>query len=370
VTVGEPSAVAGSAVDRAKLMLDVGRGEDAVALLTAHLAEHAEDTSALSLLAWAQLRCDRPAEALAATESALAVEPDHLGAWQRRSQALSALGRHDEAVWAGRRCVELAPDSWTTHYTYGLALRKVPGQEAMVLAAANRSVALAPGNPDTHVLLGLAYGGLGNSAAAEQCYRRALAIDPEHTYARSNLSTLDLRRGRFGAALAGFRAAASTDPQETLFHRNIAATVLSALIKRGYLLALITVFGTWIVVNALFGALPSDAGADAPTDWPLRTGLGVAAVVAWAVLVGVKLRPLSRYLRGHVRRVLGSLLRTARFAWLFGGCLVSQVCVLLALFGAGLGPDAVTGLSLLGLVALLLGNLGSRFARIFSRRRN
>jgi tetratricopeptide (TPR) repeat protein len=370
VTGPGPAAGPG-AVDRAKLMLDVGRGEDAVALLTAHLTEHAEDTGALSLLAWAQLRCERPAAALAATEAALAVEPDHLGAWQRRSQALTALDRHAEAVGAGRRCVELAPDSWTTHYTYGLALRKVSGQESMVLAAANHAVALAPGNPDTHVLLGLAYGGLGNAGAAEQCYRRALAIDPAHTYARSNLSTLDLRRGRFGAALAGFREAASTDPQETLFHRNIAATVLSALIKRGYLLALVTVFGTWVAVNIMFGAA-GEPGAAAPAaaDWPVRAGLGVLVAGAWAVLLTVKLRPLSRYLRGHVRRVLGGLLRTARFALLFGGCLVSQVCVLFALFGAGFTADAVSGLSLLGLVALLVGNVGSRFARIFSRRPN
>lgn len=361
------------AYERADLLLEAGRAEDAIRLLTTHVAAHPEDSIALTLLGRAYLEARRPADALPPIDAALTMDPDNVVAWQRRSDALRQLGRFEEAKPAGRECVRLAPHSWAAHYTLGLAVHKLPGHRDELFGAARASVELAPDRADPHVLLGLAYAGVGDAHHAEQCYRRALSIDPEHAYARSNLSALHLRRGRFRAAMRGFQAAASSNPQETLFHRNIAATVVGSLVRHGYLLAVITVIVARFVIAAATGGSLDDPDTPDPTvhqgAWPLRIGLALLILAAWIVLCTVRLRPLTRYLRGHAATVLVDMLRTARFGLFFAGGVISQLCVLFALLEPGLSAGALNALATVAIMVLLFGNLGSRLASSAARRR-
>jgi tetratricopeptide (TPR) repeat protein len=48
-----------------------------------------------------------------------------------------------------------------------------------------------PRNPRAHTNLGWALGLAGDRAGAAACYRRALALDPDHAQARSNLEALE-----------------------------------------------------------------------------------------------------------------------------------------------------------------------------------
>jgi tetratricopeptide (TPR) repeat protein len=339
-------------VDQARGLLDIGRGQDATDLLTAFLAEHPADAPALSLLAWAHLQCERPEAALRAADDALTADPDYQPAWQRRSWALRALGRTAEAVTAAREYVRLAPHSWVSHYTLGMVLRSEPGNPE-VLAAAQRAVRLAPDLADPHVLLGLAHADDNATAQAEACYHRALAINPDHAHARSNLSALALRRGRFDEAIRGFRSAARSRPQEVMFHRNIGVAVFNSLLKYGYLLALASAIFAG-VVGTLFSP------PDESPDWLGRLGALLVILLAWATLLTVRLRPLSAYLRRQVGSVFGSLLRTVRFLPLFAGFVLSQVCVLVLLLASTL-PDASRGnLVLAAGSALAMGSLISR----------
>jgi Flp pilus assembly protein TadD len=383
------------AVDQARGLLEIERGTDAIAVLTGFLAEHPQDAPALSLLAWAHLQCDRPDAALRAADEALLADPDYQAAWQRRSWALRALGRHEDAVTAAHQYVRLAPHSWASHYTLGMMLRSRPGRGGEVLAAATRAVELAPTVADPHVLQGLAYADDNQPVRAEACYRHALSIDPAHAHARSNLSALALRRGHFAEAIRGFRSAAQARPQEVMFHRNIAVAVVNSLLKYGYVLALSSVVFAALVAFAITPGDPVDPAVSIPTilvgptgtttvpgnapvaaaapavvpvapHWAVRVGAVVLILLAWLVLLGTRLRPLSAYLRGHIRAVFSSLLRTARFLPLFAGFLCSQACAFLLLLAPGLS-DSVRGDLVLGAGAALAG--GSVLGRALSKRR-
>lgn len=360
-----------TALTQAERLLEVRRADDAVRVLTTYLAEHPDDPAALHRLARAHLLANRPQEALSAADAALAVDPGTAASWQRRCDALRGLGRIEEAVAAGRQCVELAPSSWPAHYSLGLALRQQPGHEQEVIAHAEAAVRLAPDTADPHVLLGLAYAGRGDRRAAEECYRQALAIDPDHAYARSNLSALRLRRGQYAEALRGFQAAASADPQQTLFHRNIAATVLSALVKVGSILAMIALLGSVIALAlAQAGASGDGTGPDlAPAGdaWTLRIVLAAVVVLAWVALCVVKLAPLGRYLRGEVRRVLFTAVRSASFALVCAGCLCSQLLLLTALLAPNVTVSGATDLISLGVIAAVAGSLAGTIVRWISR---
>ncbi|HEY0807858.1 MAG TPA: hypothetical protein VGD84_22525, partial [Pseudonocardiaceae bacterium] len=78
-------------------LINVGRADDAAALLSVLLAEQPDNLVALGLLALACLRAHRWADALTAADAAIGLAPDYLPAWQRRAIALLELDRPAEA---------------------------------------------------------------------------------------------------------------------------------------------------------------------------------------------------------------------------------------------------------------------------------
>ncbi len=217
------------------------------------------------------------------------------------------------------------------------------------MAPAGQAVALAPNNADPYVLLGLVYSDAHDYVTAARYYRKALEIDPQHAFATSNLSGIELRKGRFTRAMRGFRAAAEASPQEEVFHRNIVATVLGALVKYGLMIAVGTAFAALVVAGI---------GESATTGgWLSRLVVLGVVLAAWATLLITRLRPLSRYLRGRLRAALLASLRTNRFRLLACGFVVNQACALFVLLDPGVGsPElliTVANVALLG--ALMAG---------------
>lgn len=334
---------------QARQLIQINRPDDAITLLNGYLAESPQDAVALSLLAFANLRSNRAQEALHASEQALGAQPDHAAAWQHHSMALRQLDRHDEALASAEEFVRLAPTLWASHYTLGLVLRGLPGRRASALTAASRSVELAPDLADPYVLLGLVYSDRQDYQNAARFYERALAIDPGHAFAISNLSGLELRKGRFNKAMRGFRTAAQASPQEEMFHRNMVATVFSSLIKYGLMIAVLTVFAALLA-----------AGVATPGHewWPRLVVLGVV-VLAWTALLGVKLLPLSRHLRGKLYQALRDALRTRPFQLLVGGFTINQACALAILLVPSLSsPELLTTLA--NVVLLVAMGVGRR----------
>jgi tetratricopeptide (TPR) repeat protein len=334
-----------TALTQARHLLQVNRPDDAIRLLTQHLRDAPQDAPALTLLAWANLQLNRGDEALRASEEALAVAPGDPATWQHRSMALRQLGRHEEAAASADEFVRLAPHLWASHYTLGLILRGVPSRRKEVAACANRALRLAPDSADPHVLMGLAYSDRQDYETAATFYRKALAIDPQHAFATSNLSGLELRKGRFTKAMRGFRAAAAVNPQEELFHRNIVATALSALVKYGLMIAVLTGFAAFVTS----GAVPDGV-------WLPRVIVLGVALLAWAVLLTLKLRPLSRHLRGKLRAAFREMLRTKRFRRIFAGFVIHQLCALVVLFYPANGsvlPELLTTAAMVVLLSAL-----------------
>ena len=186
---------------RAEQLLEVGRAEAAIDLLTRQLASDPDDAWALRLLSAANADLERYADSLRWADRAVSVEPLAANSWHHRAAALLGLDRIDEAVAAARRAIELAPNDWTEHYLLGQTLERSPGGEREILAVARTTVDLAPNEAQAHVLLGIAHDLVGEQPAAIAAYRGALAIDPQNSPARNNLAVIDLRDGRHEQAL-------------------------------------------------------------------------------------------------------------------------------------------------------------------------
>ena len=75
----------------------------------------------------------KPEEAIAVYREALAIDPEFGDAWHGLGMALSELGRHDEAIEAGKRLCELSPDDTLAHTTlsrFYQAAGRIPEAEA------------------------------------------------------------------------------------------------------------------------------------------------------------------------------------------------------------------------------------------------
>src|SRR5262245_2282945 len=75
----------------------------------------------------------RAAEAIAVYREALAIDPDFADAWHGLAMALSELGRHEEAIEAGKRLCELSPDDTLAHTSlsrFYQAAGRIPEAEA------------------------------------------------------------------------------------------------------------------------------------------------------------------------------------------------------------------------------------------------
>jgi tetratricopeptide (TPR) repeat protein len=86
----------------------------------------------------------------------------------------------------------------------------------------------SPGNaPDAAVLVkeGLEHHRAGHPAKAESCYRRALALEPNHPEALHHLGLLALQAGKHEMALAIFKDALSASPSNPALLNSVAAVL-------------------------------------------------------------------------------------------------------------------------------------------------
>lgn len=342
-----------TASQAALTLIDAGRADDAVVLLHRFLAAEPTDVAALALLALAHLRAHRWSDALTAADRAIGLSPGYPQAWQRRAIALVELDRTADAEAAASEYLRLAPDDWHAHYTMARVLRTRRGRRQAALRHAQRAVELAPNDADAHNLLGVVYRTLEDKDGAGAAYRAALAIDPTHALARSNLALLTLGRAGHEQIMAGLREAAAIDPQQAVIHRNMALVAVLTLVRWGLFLALADLLSAVLLLT----------GVDRPG---LAARLAVAGliVVSWVVAVGWWLHRQRPYLRSLVPAALDRLLRMSDARWGVIGLAGAVLCALAAVLVPVAGPAFVG----FGYVVQLSGSAASRLLAARHRR--
>ncbi|MFI7217743.1 tetratricopeptide repeat protein [Micromonospora maritima] len=198
-------------LQRAHLLAELGRYDEGIDELTALIAAQPAHLEALTMLARMQLAADRPAEALAATETALAAAPDTVPALVARGLALLDLERWKAAAATADGILALGPtEAYAQRSAAAILSASRNGQAA--LDAAWRGVELAPDEPEAHLVLGLVAVRLELFDLAERAYREALRLDPELTGARQDAGVARLERRRYAATLEDLTEAVDLAP--------------------------------------------------------------------------------------------------------------------------------------------------------------
>jgi Flp pilus assembly protein TadD len=167
-----------------------------------------------------------PEVALRLTDDSLAKDPNDVEALTRRGQALTDLGRLDEARGVLRKAISIAPDNAAAVLAFGRVQLPVDPAEAATYfeAALKRDGGNAAALND----LGIARDLLGQHGEAEAAYRSALAIRPEMVGTRVNLALCLAIRGQTDAAIAMLRPLAGGADATRKIKQDYAAVLAMA----------------------------------------------------------------------------------------------------------------------------------------------
>ncbi|MFC4184824.1 MULTISPECIES: tetratricopeptide repeat protein [Streptomyces] len=229
------------AVERADLLIDLKRCEEARELLAGRLAEDPEDIRAWVELARSHLGDEKDgAKALEATEQALALDAEDIGALTMHAHALRRAGRFPETEGVLREVIRLAPDNWHGYALLANWLWRIrwirSGQanggtarrEDMAVglreadALAQEAIRLAPEEVYAYEVALLIAEMSGDRTAVDQLDEIILRLDPQHEEALT-------RRTKQAATAPGVKATQAA----TLYADALASTPGSAPMRRG-----------------------------------------------------------------------------------------------------------------------------------------
>lgn len=316
-----------SSVQRAELLADLGRYDEAAAELA---AASADDVAAHTLLARIRLAAGSPVGALAAADQAVRVDPADLDALIARGMALADLGRIDEAAAQAEQILRRGRDNGYA-CTSAAAILAAGRAGQIALDAAWEGVRLAPDQPRAHLVLGVVASRLGLKQIAERAYQEALALDPQLPLAQAAAGMAQAEQHRYAAALSHL-GRARPGPGRPKPEPDGAGTAEIA----GGLRRLLRTGAGCAVAAPLLVALAFGYGAGAPLVAVLLAGAGlVAGGIGW------------KRLPAPDRADLPELLRADRLAAVV---IWSVLAVPVLLLGFGL-----TGAAWLLLVAVLAG---------------
>jgi tetratricopeptide (TPR) repeat protein len=143
------------------------------------------------------------------------------------AHALEKKGRSDEAIAVFEDLVRLRPDDGRHWGCYGHLLQERgnrPGSLAALgkaVASLRETIRLQPDDTYAHTNLGLALSAQGKPAEAIAAYREAIRLRPDHAKAHNNLGITLAAQGKQAEAIAEYRTALHLQPDLTAAHNNL-----------------------------------------------------------------------------------------------------------------------------------------------------
>lgn len=205
-----PEALSKALLGGAQRRRAAGDAAGALVLLDELLQRDPHCEPAARLMVALLLPGDPPRAAVMA-QRMLAVMPRDAELIGLMGQALSALGRTQDAVLAFRDAVSVEPTSCAAHLNLSVALLRT-GQAGPALEAAERARGLPPVLPEAHAAAGHARNALREHAAALDCFRAALALRPAYPDALIGVARACRGLGQAAAATVALLRAAEASP--------------------------------------------------------------------------------------------------------------------------------------------------------------
>ncbi len=307
------------------------------------LGDDAEAYAAQFAAGNALIQLDQPKEALPHLEQVIVHQPSHVCTHRLLATAHFDLGNHQQADRSILEAIRLGPNDFSNWYELA-RMCHLQHDTPNALKWATRALELAPNDPDVvnlYAVCGGQLGAMGNSTEA------VLAIDPEHALAHNNLGTDHLNAGDYRKAEECFRRALAIDPMLRIARENL----LHAVKHRDTVYRVLCAprdFLRWITRKALGkkGQKRNIAVfAVGIVLWILVARFVLVASVLWLVLGWPMLKFYEFLVIGDLRKKAGEI-GTKRGGFL--GYRRWPLGLRLAIFGAGLAGFWIGAYVLIG----------------------
>jgi tetratricopeptide (TPR) repeat protein len=216
-------------VARAEALLDAGRPQQAVELLSKELATEPDDADLLRVLARAQLLVD-PAEALASAQLLIAREPESQDGYYLAAVAHDELGDRKAAVESARAAMAIAPDDPYVLMAFAITRSRRPWGRRESMRAAERAIEVAPEDSAGYIAAGSVELHSGHWRRSAKWFERALEIDPHDQMAQINLAIAKQGAGNVAAALGGVEGLLRFDPTDKDARETLDEVVYTTLV--------------------------------------------------------------------------------------------------------------------------------------------
>jgi len=141
------------------------------------------------ILGDAYMAINRYVDARNAYVKATDVNPNSAGAWVNVAQASLALGDNDRAMRSARSALSLEADNLDATLVLGYTLFRA-GRSADAVEILGRASKVHDKNAQLFLVLGRCRQAIGHTEHAKECYRKALALEPDNTLARELLRAI------------------------------------------------------------------------------------------------------------------------------------------------------------------------------------
>jgi len=319
----EPETTPEEYRQRAMLLADLGRYDEAAGEIAAGLVVAPDQAALLATLARVHLAADQPAEALIAAERAVAAAPHEVSPLVVRAMALADNRRFAEAAQvAGAILGRWPADAYAQRTGAALLSEARNGQEA--LNAAWNGVRIAPTDGEAHLVLAVVAARLRLFDLAQRAYTAALDLDAAIGEAQRDVGVVRLERRRWARALEALAdeatlaateaqpgPAAQPAPQPEVVRPS--GSVLDPAEASGDAVRQAVLYGSnGIVIAAVLTAVMTLASPGASRVW--AGVIGVLLIVVLAYRLGRQLtEPVGNAL-GRLRRHDRRLALAAYFA--------------------------------------------------------
>jgi hypothetical protein len=196
----EPETTPEEYRQRALLLADLGRYDEAADDLAAGLGAAPADAALLATLARIHLAADQPAAALVAAERAVAAAPDTINPLVVRAMALTDSSRYGDAATVAGGILKRWPEDPYAQRT-GAALLSESRNGQAALNAAWHGVRIAPDEAEAHLVLAVVAARLRLFDLAQRAYSEALDLDTAIGDAQTDVGIVRLERRRWAKAL-------------------------------------------------------------------------------------------------------------------------------------------------------------------------
>jgi tetratricopeptide (TPR) repeat protein len=284
----EPETTPEEYRQRALLLADLGRYDEAAGEVAAGLASAPADAPLLITLARVHLAAEQPAEALVAAERASSAAPYDIGTLVVRGMALVDNRRYAEAAQTAGAILGRWPDDPYALRTGAALLSEARnGQEA--LNAAWAGVRTAPADAESHLVLALVAARLRLFDLAQRAYAESLQLNNEIGEAQRDVGVIRLERRRWARALealADEAALATPDDDEPTPSRPLEVVppgpVLDQTRASAAAIRQAVLFGAnSVLVTAVLAGVMTLASSGVSRVW--------AAVIAVVIVLGLRI---------------------------------------------------------------------------------